>query len=296
MNPAPPTFDPAQIAIQVAMALIQALAGQIQMVYQQIIAWANGQQFLFQTGASVSYQQPVVMQLWRANVLIADSALALVILWIGYHVILAIYDPLQMLSRVVLAAVAIHASLQFIGLFIRLNNALCVGVLGTTAPTISDIAAFLNIPAATGNGFVVVGTTIINLMSIVVLLQELVRLGLLDLLIAFIPFAALLYISPATQHWANLIFTAFFAVLFLQFAQVSAIVIGAALITSINSTFSIVSALAGIAVLFFVLKIPGWLGSAVTGAIGGVGSPFAYAAQAAREAAQGVLTLIRIVP
>jgi hypothetical protein len=201
-----------------------------------------------------------------------------------------------MLSRVVLAAIAAHASLQFIGLFVRLNNAMCVAVLGTNAPTVSDIVAFLNIPAANGNGFVVVETLIIDLMSVVVLLQELVRLGLLDLLIVLSPLAALLYASPGSQRWGNLIVVAFFATLFLQFAQVTAIVIGAALITTINTTFSIVSALAGIAVLFFVLKIPGWLGSAVTNAIGGVGSPFGYAAQAAREAAQGFLTLIRVVP
>jgi hypothetical protein len=290
--PAPPLpFDPTQLIT----AFFQAINKQLQMNYQQYQASLT-QGFVFSTGAGVSFQQPLVMKFWQTNVLIADVALALVVLWIGYQVILGFYEPLQMLSRVILAAVAVHASLEFIGLFVQLNNVLCASAFATGAlPTTGDIVAlFLPVPGANPEAFVL-QTTLIFLMGIVVMLQDLVRVGLLDLLIVISPFALLLYISPGTQQWANLWFSAFFATLFLQFLQVLAIVIGAGLVA--NSPLSAVSTLAGIGVLIFVLQIPRWLGSAVTsGALGSVRSPFGYLASAAREAAQGFLTLIRLVP
>jgi hypothetical protein len=296
MNPAPPPFDPAQAAIQIAMALLQALGGQIQGAYQQVIMWATGQDFLLTTGAGVSFQQPLIIRFWQTNVLAADGALALVIVWIGYNVMLGLYEPLSMMSRVILAAVAIHASLQFIGLFIQLNNALCASAILTAGlPQVSDLAALLGFPVIpnAASGVVIVQTIIIFALSMTIILQELVRLALLDLLIVLSPFALLLYISPSTQKWANLWSTAFFATLFVQFLQVSAIAVGAALVANIATTFSVVAALAGIGILVFVLKIPGWLGSAVTGAIAGVNSPAAYAAAAARQATQSFLMLVR---
>ncbi len=302
-TPQPPAVPPAaaQAAQQAAGGIVGGIEGQIFTWYQQILDWIAGQNFVLQTGAGVTFQQPVIVKFWQANALVADAALALVVLWIAYNVIIGYYDPLQMLSRVVLAAVAIHASLTFISLFVSINNGLCASVVATAGvPNTADIAAFLypNVHAVLGgqgDPGQVFQAVIIVLMTITVILQLIVRLGLLDLLIVLSPLALLLYIAPGTQKWANLWFGAFFTTLFLQFLQVTAIAVGAALITSLAATASIVSAIAGVAVLVFVLKIPGWLGSAVTSSIGGVQSPQQYALQAAQQAAQGFLTLVKTV-
>jgi hypothetical protein len=293
MQPSP--FDPAQVALAILGAMGAVVNNFVNMLYQQVVKFAAGQQFVFQTGANVTFNQPLVIKMWQANVLAADVALALVLVWIGYNIILGLYQPLALLSRVVLAAIAVHASLTFIGLFIGLNNALCASAILTAGlPNLSDIAAVLGFhfnPNA--NGALVFQTLIILVMGLVVVLQLLVRVGLLDLLIVLSPWAMLLYASYATQRWANLWSAAFFATLFLQFLQTSAIALGAALIATIGQTFSLVSAFAGIAVLVFVLRIPMWLGSAVTASIGTVRSPFSYAASAAREV---VGTALQFVP
>jgi hypothetical protein len=259
-------------AVQAVQDVIIAAANQLIQWYLQIIVLVPANKFVFQTAANVSYQQPGVVKLWQANVLVADGVLALVILWIGYNVILGRYDPLEMLSRVVLAAVAIHGSLQFIGLFVELNNSMSAEVaLLTVLPTTADLVTFLGFPMLVGANLIfqtLLIAAIIIIMAVVVLMQMLVRLAILDLLIVMAPLALLLYITPATQRWANLWAAAFFATLFLQFLQVVAISIGAALIATFFGTFSIVSALAGGTVLLSVLKIPYWLGNAVVSSIG----------------------------
>ncbi len=294
-------LDPVAVAQQVVAAIFGAIANQGMQWYQQIVAWATGQQFIFQTGAGVTFQQPAVLRFWQMNVTVADGILILVVLWIAYNVVLGYYNPLQMMQRAILAAVAAHASLTFVGLFINLNNALCAGVFQVAGtPNTSDLAAFLfpNVHAAfggPGDAGLVFQTLIEDVMATVVILQMAVRVGLLDIIIVFTPIAAILYISPLTQRAANFIFSAFFVTLFLQLIQVTAITVGAALITSFASTSSIVSFLAGVAVLFLVLKIPRWLGNTVTSAIGDVQSPQQYALAAAQQAAATVITLVRAV-
>jgi hypothetical protein len=267
--------NPQDFATALMNAITQGFTNFVDMSYQQLVAFTT-QKVEFQTGAGVSYLQPLVLRFWQANVTIADAALAVFITWIALNVILSQYEPLQMMSRVVLAAVAAHASLQFTALFVELNNALCRAALAVAqTPNLQDIAALLGVPLTGGRG---VGAFLfqdlfIKIMADAVLFQMIVRVGVLDLLIPLLPLLALLLITPVTQQAAFFGFSAFFAVLFLQFLQVSAIAIGAALVTGLTATLSIASTFAGIAVLYLVLRIPGWVAGAIGNYISTIRSP-----------------------
>jgi hypothetical protein len=244
--------------------------------YQQFMAFTQ-QKILFQTGAGISYLQPLVIRFWSLSVTVVDAALAGVVVWIAYNVALGLYEPLRMLSRVVLAAIAAHASLTFAGLFIELNNAMCRAALQTaTTPQGLDIAALLGVPVLGGRGLgaFLLQDLLIKILSDAVMFEMVVRAGVLALILSLLPFIALLLILPETQPAAQVGFSAFFVVTFLQFLQVSAIALGAALVTSLGATLSITSTLAGVAVLFFVLRIPGWLGSGITSYIGSIRTPW----------------------
>src|SRR5579859_698876 len=294
-----PLFDPGQIALQVAGTFAGQLNAQVLSGWQNIDQFLLNHQFVFSTGSDLSYNQGSVMLFHDINVIGADTLLVSVVFWIGLNVMFGSYKPLEMMSRVVLALVAIHGSLIFAGLFIQVNNGLCdAAFLTAGVPGPTDLAAFLGFPPGVvqgGNGILVFQTIIIIIMASVVILQMLVRLALLDLLIVLSPYALLLYIIPSTQRYANLWASAFFSTLFVQFLQVTTIAFGAQLIASFGAHGSFIGAFAGIALLLLVLRIPGWLGSAVTGALGGVRSPWAYAGDALRAVAQGVQDAIRFV-
>lgn len=260
----------------VVNAIGQAIASFINQEYQQLVVAFSSQRVVLQTGGGVSYQLPIVIRFWQMSVTTTDLALAVVILWIAYHTMLGSYEPLKMMSRVVLAAIGAHASLQYAGLLIELNNALSQGALALAQkPTVLDIAALFGLPVLGGRGVAdfVFQDVFIRLLADMVTFQMIVRLALLDLLLTLLPFFSLLLVLPETQPIAQVGLSAFVAVVFLQFLQVLAIGLGSTLVTSLDATLSTTATFAGIAMLFFVLRIPFWLGSALTSYIGSIRSP-----------------------
>lgn len=273
---------------------------QILQFYQQIVVLTAQHDFVFSTGAGVSYQQPIVIMMWQTNVMAANALLALILVWIGYNVMLGYYEPLYMLSRVVLAAVASNASLQLIGLFVQVNDLLIGQTLQTLQlPQIIDLAAFLGRPPGgvlDGGAAIVLQFLIIMLGALGLIFQMVVRLALLDLLIVVSPLAMLLYITPATQRWAQLWSAAFSSVLFVQFLQITALVLGARLITTISASSDIVSFFGGVALLILVLRIPRMLQNAVTGMIGETRSTYGVAGQVLTTIRGGLFRMLRSIP
>jgi len=242
---------------------------------QQLMA-STSQKVVLSTGAGVTYTQPVVIRFWTLSVTTVDLGLAIIVLWIAYNTILANYEPLRMMSRLVLAALGAHASLQFAGLVIEFNNALCKDALTTAkTPTTLDLVALLGLPVPGGRGIVdfLFQDLFIKVLADMVTFQMVVRIAILDLILALLPFFSLLLVLPETQGIAQLGFSAFVAVVFLQFLQVLAISLGSVLVTSLASTLSIASTFAGIAMLFFVLRIPGWVGGTIGSYISSIRSP-----------------------
>ncbi len=103
-------------------------------------------------------------------------------------------------------------------------------------------------------------------------LQMLMRLALLDVLLAIAPLAMVLWVLPQTERWAALWWRTFLPTLFCQFLQVAALGLGTALGRGLaQPSESALAPLLGIAILLLVLKIPGLLhagfghGSSISG-------------------------------
>jgi hypothetical protein len=136
-------------------------------------------------------------------------------------------------------------------------------------------------------------------MGLLLVLQQLMRLALVDVLLAIAPLAALCWILPQTYGWARLWGSLFVGTVFAQFVQVLALRLGFNLATGFppGTAAGLIQPLLGIAVLALVLKIPGLmrggaaggnfvgslLGTAVGAAVGGGTSRLIGASLAARE-------------
>jgi hypothetical protein len=96
-------------------------------------------------------------------------------------------------------------------------------------------------------------------MGLLLVLQQLMRLALVDVLLDLAPLAALCWILPQTHGWGRLWGSLFIGTVFAQCVQVLTLRLGFNLATSIppSTAAGVVQPLLGIAVLAVVLKIPG---------------------------------------
>src|SRR5262245_15201962 len=141
-------------------------------------------------------------------------------------------------------------------------------------------------------------------MGLLLVLQQLMRLALVDVLLVTAPLAAICWILPQTNGWARLWGTLFVGTVFAQFVQVLALRLGFNLATSFppGTAAGLIQPLLGIAVLALVLKIPGLMrggaaggnfvgslvGTAMGAAVGSGASRLVGAGLAGRGALGGV--------
>jgi hypothetical protein len=135
---------------------------------------------------------------------------------------------------------------------------------------------------------VVVALLIYLAMFVLLILQQLMRLALVDVLLVLAPLAALCWILPQTYGWARLWGSLFVGTVFAQFVQVLALTLGVGLFSAdtLQATgpgAALLQPLLGIGVLWLVWKIPGLMrgdsgggnfvpslvGTAVGAAVGG---------------------------
>ena len=129
---------------------------------------------------------------------------------------------------------------------------------------------------------------VLGVMNLLLAGQMLLRLALLVLLMVLAPPAFLCWALPQTQGYARLWTSTFAATVFVQFFQVSALALGAMLISYtstahlLNLDRTVLALLISIAVLYLVLRIPGMLHVYAL-------RPVAEAGPAALRAAQGAV-------
>jgi hypothetical protein len=99
-------------------------------------------------------------------------------------------------------------------------------------------------------------------MTIALVVQQLMRLALVDVLFVLAPLAALLWILPQTQAWGRLWGRLFVGTVFAQAVQVLALRLGFNLATGLTALdgAALLQPLLGIAILALVLKIPSLVG------------------------------------
>jgi hypothetical protein len=173
---------------------------------QKDIDWALGQSdggtnFVTQTPPAHSYQRPSVRSLFHTMRAVANLVLAVVVLWAGYQIMAgsqfrstsSVRSVMDFAPRLVLGAVLVNTSLWWSQLAIDGANA-----VGTLAGPIS-------LPgqnAATNPPLVlelVLAGLIYWLVALLLVLQQLMRLALVDVLLVLAPLGMLLWILPQTQ-------------------------------------------------------------------------------------------------
>ncbi|HVC35395.1 MAG TPA: conjugal transfer protein TrbL family protein [Chloroflexota bacterium] len=252
--------DPTQWATdvfnQVIMTVLRSLVDAIRSVVGSVLGGPLN--FITQTPAQGTYASPTVMALWNAVRLIADAGLAIVALWGGVTLIIhaqtgsPYHEAMELIPRLILGALLANTSLSWGQIAIDLNNALCDAVGQASLPGFDQADATSQVLAQ------VVTVLIYLVMSLLLLIQMLMRLALVDVLLVVAPLGLLCWVLPQTQGWARLWSSTFTTAVFTQFLQVLALKLGSALVTDLTTTgaASLLTFFLGIAVLALTLRIP----------------------------------------
>lgn len=196
--------------------------------------------------------------------LVADAALALVVVWSSYRIIWggsvrSKYAVKLLLPRLLMGAILINFALPLIQSAVLVSNTLCDAIQGFG--TIPDWHAWWTNYALdqTHGLWQIVTTAALVLGYDVLAVTYLVRYAILIVLAITAPLAGLLFTLPDTHHLAKLWTSLFLTNLLMQPAQLFVLAIGFALE---NGGHTPVHHLFALAALLIVFKVPGALGSA----------------------------------
>jgi Conjugal transfer protein TrbL len=243
------------------------LGGLIEGIGGAVTAFPDDTNFIIHTPAALSYRNDQVQQFQSASRLVANGLLAVVALVGGFNVMVRPYlgstyhSAMELVPRLLLGVILINGASFWGRLAIDVNNALCGAFGGGPPPTINDTVWRSMAPA----GLLVV--LIYVVMGLLLVLQQLMRLALVDVLLATAPLAAICWILPQTHGWARLWGSLFVGTVFAQFVQVLALRLGFNLATGFppGTAAGLIQPLLGIAVLALVLKIPGLMRGGAAG-------------------------------
>jgi hypothetical protein len=215
--------------------------------------------FLLRTPAGLSYQNDQVQQFAAATRVLGNGLLAVITVVGGYNVLLRPYlgvthpGAFEFAPRLLLGAILVNTAGWWVRLAIDVNNAACAAFGAGPPPSLDDAFWRSAFPTNLLVGLIYV------VMGLLLVLQQLMRLALVDVLVVLAPLAALCWIVPQTNGWARLWTTLFVGTVFAQCVQVLALRLGFNLATAMppSTAAGLVQPLLGIAVLALVLKIPG---------------------------------------
>lgn len=262
-------FDAACLANSVALSISQNVIDAFQPLTTGILS--DPADIVIQTPPRDSYQDPTVMALNGLFVKTVDVALACLLLIGGYTVMVgpAVYTRsslTELLPRAVLVVLAVQINLTFLGTGIDLENTLSLSVYH--AAQVQSFAnlftGFLTFDPSTGL-LVILGTIVLLILGLALLLQMIARIALVALLIAVAPLGLACLILPQTVRWGRLWLMAFSTAVFVQFLQITALGLGIAFLTSIDTAgflhlgTQLARIFLTIGTLSVVLKIPSLL-------------------------------------
>jgi hypothetical protein len=243
-------------------AMLEAIRG--------FVDWALGLggsslNFVTRTPAAGTYDSTTVRSLYDFSRAIANVALAVIVMWGGFNVILKehtrspYHEAMELLPRVILAALAANLTIEFARMLIDINNALAAGVGDVGLPGY-DAAT----PQQEGLALIVTAVAY-GVVAILLAFQMLMRLALLAMLIVLGPIAALLWVLPQTQQWTRWWTDLFVITVFQQAVQVLVLALGTALMVELTPgsvSNALLTMLLGLAVCWLTLKVPSLLRSA----------------------------------
>jgi hypothetical protein len=235
------------------------LSGLIGGIGSAFTALPNDVDFVLRTPEKLSYQNATIQQFAGATRTLANGVLGVVVMVAGYNVIFRPYlgssyaGARELLPRLLLGAILINTASWWTRLAIDVNNALCAFFGAGPPPNLTDSLARSMLPTELLVGLIYV------VMGLLLVLQQLMRLALVDALIILAPLAAVCWILPQTNSWGRLWGTLFIGTVFAQAVQVLTLRLGFNLTTDMPEATAVglIQPLLGIAVLALTLKIPG---------------------------------------
>jgi hypothetical protein len=223
--------------------------------------------------------QSRVGQLWQMTEGIADAFLVLFVL-VGGAIVMG-HETIQtrtaikdVLPRIVVAAVAVNASLSLAGLAISTADSLSQAVLGQGVDPSQAAVVLRQLvlgSLADGGIFVVLLGGVVAVLAIILLATYIVRLALVILLIVAAPICLVCHALPQTEGLARLWWRAFAGTLAVQVAQSLVLVTalrvflasGGPANLGIASTGGLVDLLVSACLCWVLVKIPGWVSRVV---------------------------------
>jgi hypothetical protein len=223
--------------------------------------------------------QSRVGELWKMTAGIADSLLVLFVL-VGGAIVMS-HETLQtrtaakdVLPRIVIAAVAVNASLGIAGLAISTADALSQALLGqgVDAANASTVLGQLVLGSLAGGGiFLVLVGAVVAVLAVVLLATYVIRLALVILLVVAAPLALVCHALPQSEGLARLWWRAFFGTLAVQVAQSLVLITALRVVLAtggpanlgIASTGGLVDLLVSACLCWVLVKVPHWVGRVV---------------------------------
>jgi hypothetical protein len=210
--------------------------------------------FATDTNPALSYQNATIQKLNAWLVAGIGGILALVFMVAGYNYMFRAYRGgwAEFAPKIIVCAVLATFSLSLLGMAIEVERAIVTDFqpfLGSFPPQVP------NNPLGLDGIVFLIELTAILLLS----LQMLVRLAILDILLALAPLGIMCYALPQSRPWGRAWALAFVSALIVQPLQIFAVGIGAALIGALGDSGNLIGALVGIGMIYVAWKIPGML-------------------------------------
>lgn len=216
--------------------------------------------------------------------LAGDALLALVVVVIALRAVLerSVYSEhalRAMLPKVLVGVILMHSSLSLIQMAIDLNNALtgfAAGAGGNPMPWTDPLSTSALTSSSLAQDLFEIVVVLALVVTVALLaISYVIRMAVLQVLIATAPLAALATILPETRGYGRTWGRLFVVALFMQAAQV--MVLRVATVTGLAAGNGLAATLYALAALWVSLKVPGFLASAarVPADIAAIGSGLA---------------------
>lgn len=262
-------LDPSKWAGDILNAVLTTIGQALLEAIRGFVDWATGfggssLNFVTQTPAAGTYDSPTVHSLWDFSRALVNLALAVIVMWGGFNIIVKehtrspYHEVMELLPRLILAALAANLTLEFARGLIDANNAVSAAVGQVALPGYDQAT-----PEQEGMALIFTALAY-GIVALLLALQMLMRLALIDVLIVLAPIAALLWVLPQTQSWAHWWADLFPITVFQQAIQMMVLRLGSALMVELTPgsiSNALLTLMLGIAVCWLTLKVPSLLRS-----------------------------------
>ena len=256
-------FDPVNILKQLWTSSVQGITD---FVKNQFLDWASTFGFMYITPAALTYKLSTIQLAGHWSVGLLDGIISLILVVGGYNVVMRHHlglpasGLLEWLPRLALAAVIANLGFFFVlPQLIELNNTMCISLwMAFGHAGVGDFTLPLGAINWVEQPFTIGLFMVIDfLVALLLTIEQLARIGFLDLLIVFAPLGIICAALPQTRTFFHLWAISFFCTLFVQVLQVGAIALGSALIVSFgHASSSPIVILVGIACMYLAFKLP----------------------------------------